>query len=75
MEDALEESERKLRHASKLVATMKNDRESLQTELASVKGEDAYLVRKKLEDTELLLHRSQKEVERLSKKSRVCTIS
>lgn len=78
MEDALEESQRKLRHANKLAATLTNDRESVRGELSKLQsdigpGFDSTL--KRLESAELELRRSRKEIERLSKKSRICVIS
>jgi hypothetical protein len=77
-EDALEESERKLRVANKLVATMKNDRESLHTELQSIKdvgGGDPLATKRRLEEAEVELRHSRKEIARLSKKSKICVIS
>ena len=78
MEDALEESERKLRHANKLAATLMNDRESVRGELSKLQsdiGPGFESTLKRLESAELELSRSRKEIERLSKKSRVCVIS
>ena len=74
----MEESERKLRHANKLVAAMRNDRETLHGELESLKNEgDAYSNKVRLEAAEVELRESRKEIERLSKKScsRACIIS
>ena len=78
MEEALEESERKLRHANKLAATLKNDRESIRGELSKLQsdvGPGLSSTLDRLEAAELELQRSRKEIDRLSKKSRVCAIS
>lgn len=78
MEDALEESDRKLRLANKLVATLRNDKESIRGELSKLQsdfGPDYSSTMERLEATESELRRSKKEIERLSKKSKVCTIS
>ena len=78
MEDALEESERKLRHANKLAATMKNDRESIRGELSKLQsdiGPGFSSTLERLETAELELQKSRKEIERLSRKTRICVIS
>lgn len=78
MEEALEESERKLRHANKLAATMKNDRESIRGELSKLQsdvGPGFSATLERLEAAEIELRKSRKEIERLSKKSRVCVLS